>query len=64
MNCCSKSDRFVNHLLDHFGGPGWESTENKILRLFREKHELHLTGKLEQLMCNLLSYPEFYMPFK
>jgi hypothetical protein len=66
VKCCSILDHFVNHLLDrHLGGPGWESKENKILRLFRDVHELTLTGKLEQLIvCIHLSYPEFYMPFK
>jgi len=34
VKCYSISDHFVYHLLDHhLGDPGWESTENKILRL-------------------------------
>ena len=34
VKCCSISLHFVDHLLDyHLGGPDWESTENKILRL-------------------------------
>lgn len=34
VKCCSISDHFVYHLLDHrLGGPDWEGTENKIVRL-------------------------------
>jgi hypothetical protein len=39
---CSMLDHFVNRLLDnHLGGPGSESTQNKILRLFCDAHKVY-----------------------